>query len=111
MSAQIGDRCLGEWKFRCPDAGEGYDAGIITIKNDSVYLEYPGSGDVLPSIWTKFKNGILSFSVRFNGQAVICTLKFEDENILSGTLATKYGEYPLILFKEQEVLPGLISEI
>ncbi len=97
---QIKDYCLGEWNFICPDALDGSGIGTIKITNDSVYTEYPGKQYGFSSKRAEYLNNTLCFYVNINGQQIICEIKPEDRDILSGNLVTDYGSFPIILIKE-----------
>jgi hypothetical protein len=99
-NGQIKNDCLGEWNFRCPDALDGFDTGIIRITNDSVYTEYPGLRHSFSSKRAEYINDTIRFYVEINGQQIICEIKLEDGNILSGSLVTNYCSFPIILIKE-----------
>jgi hypothetical protein len=95
--------CLGEWSFRCPDALDGFDTCIIRITPDSVCTEYPGPRYIFSSNRTECINDTLGFKMEINGQQIICEIKLEDGNILSGNLLTKHGSFPIILIKEDRI--------
>jgi len=99
-NAQIRNHYLGEWNFRCPDASDGFDTGIIRITNDSVYTEYPGLRYTYSSNWIKLTNDTLCFNVGMEGQSLACKIKFDNENFLSGYLVTNCSSFLIILIKE-----------
>lgn len=99
-TAQIRNHYLGEWNFRCPEASDGFDNGIIRITDDSVYTEYPGLRYIFSSNWIKLTNDTLCFNVGMEGQSVACKIKFENENILSGYLETNCSSFLIFLIKE-----------
>jgi len=100
VNGQIKNYCLGEWNFICPDLLDGSDTGIIKITNDSVYTEYPGLRHTFSSKRAEYINDTIHFYVEVNGQQIICEIKPEDGNIISGNLVTNYGSFPIILIKE-----------
>jgi|WetSurSiteA1Bulk_404760.scaffolds.fasta_scaffold19913_2 hypothetical protein len=98
-NAQIKESCTGEWNFKCPDASEGFDSGIIKITIDSVYTEYPGIKHTFSSKRVELINNTLCFNVEIDGQQSLCKIISKDANIFSGYLVTKSGTFPIVLIK------------
>lgn len=98
-NAQIKDYCLGEWNYRCPDASEGFETGIITITIDSICTECPGLRYSFSSRRLEFTDDTLRFKIEIDGQHVICEVSPGVENTLSGNLITDSGVFPIVLIK------------
>ncbi len=96
---QTGNYCLGEWNFRCPDAQDGFDTGIIRISCDSIVTEYPAMRCTYYSNRIEYNGDNLIFDIEINGQRMNCKLKITAEGILSGKLESENTSFPIILVK------------
>ncbi len=90
----------GEWNFRCPDAGNGSDNGIIRIMNGSATLIFPATGYSFESVRTRSGRNSLTFTFRMNDQKAACAIRCSEGNTLSATLSTVSGSFPMILFRD-----------
>lgn len=99
LNAQTADRCLGEWNFRCPDATDGFDTGIIRIDCDSVCTEYPGLKYSYYSTRIERCGDYLCFDFEMNGLIMNCVVQITGEDNLSGTLDANGTTFPIILTK------------
>ena len=101
-NAQTRDHCLGEWSFRCPDAIDGFDTGIIRIKCDSICTEYPGLKSSYYSTKIEQCGEFLCFDFGMNGLRMNCVIQITGEGNLSGILETNGTTLPIVLIRKDQ---------
>jgi hypothetical protein len=102
-SAQSVNHLLGDWNAEAPEAPPGFNTSIMTVHEDSVFTTFAGETIIYSSTLIRFNADSLIFEI--NGLDVLCTLKVEDKNKMTGNAVWEGGETRLFLTKQENPVP------
>ncbi len=101
VKAQVTGTYLGKWSFNAPSAPEGYMNGIIDLKADTAIISFSDIPYSSVSNWIKARNDSLIFETYINTNAVLFSLKLED-NKIEGEAVWGEGETKIFLVRESK---------
>ncbi len=100
VNSQVKKSYVGKWDFEAPTAPQGYNYGIIEIKNDSAHMVFSGSTYRFPSVWTRFTKDSVNYKTIIDGTDVLFSLKVENDSNIGGTAVWSDGETRMVLKKK-----------
>ncbi|MDP4223766.1 MAG: hypothetical protein Q8868_10675 [Bacteroidota bacterium] len=99
-NSQVKKTCLGRWDFEAPSAPQGYNFGVIEIKNDSINTIFSGTTYKFPSVWVRITNDSVTYKTVIDGTDVLFSLKVENASNIGGNAVWSDGETRMILKKK-----------
>lgn len=99
--AQSINEFKGEWDFKAPTAGYGYDAGVMAIEEQSVVTTFTGNSYEYPSDMVNYESDTLKFNFDVDGEYCECYLILEDDSHQKGYCKWPSGDTEVILTRKK----------
>ena len=97
---------VGKWKFSAPDAPYPYGTGSLVVKLDGedlrVTLAFQDVAYQFPGESVEFEEDVLAFNIYLDGEDIFLSMKFVDEDKLSGRAIYSEGAIPLTASRVKE---------